>query len=108
MNRNEDRGETMQTKEELMRRHLIIEGIVQGVGFRWRARQAANAVGWTGWVRNDYGGTVSMELQGTGEQIGRVLEMLERAPWIRIENINARTIPCEHDERGFAAKDDEW
>ena len=98
----------MPVKEALIRRHLIIEGLVQGVGFRWRARQAANAVGCTGWVRNDYGGTVSMELQGTEAQLESVLRMLDRAPWIRIEDINARTIPTEADERGFTVKDDEW
>ena len=98
----------MQTKEGLTRCHLIFSGIVQGVGFRWRARQAANAVGCTGWVRNDYRGTVSMELQGSGEQIGRVLEMLERAPWIRIEDVNSRAIPVDPEERSFVTRDDEW
>lgn len=95
-------------QEKYIRRHLIFSGLVQGVGFRWRARQAANAAGCTGWVRNDCGGTVSMELQGTEAQLDRVLRMLERAPWIRIEDINSRTIPTEPDERGFVTRDDEW
>lgn len=98
----------METKEKTERRHLIFSGIVQGVGFRWRVRQAANAAGLTGWVRNDYSGTVSMEIQGTAAQIDRVLQTLERAPWIRIEHINSRTIPIEADERGFVTRDDEW
>ena len=95
-------------QEKLIRRHLIFSGVVQGVGFRWRARQAANAAGCTGWVRNDYAGTVSMELQGTQAQLDHVLQTLERAPWIRIEGINSRTIPVEPDERGFVTRDDEW
>lgn len=98
----------MRTEEALIRRHLIVSGLVQGVGFRWRARQAANALGVTGWVRNDSGGTVSMELQGTEAQIDRVLQTLERAPWIRVEAVNARTIPAQPDERGFVTRDDEW
>ena len=93
-------------EEKRIRRHLIFTGLVQGVGFRWRARQAA--AGCTGWVRNDYAGTVSMELQGTEAQLDRVLQTLERAPWIRIEGINSRTIPVEPDERGFVTRDDEW
>ena len=108
MKRGMGGGGDMQPERGLMRRHLIIEGLVQGVGFRWRARQAAGAAGCTGWVRNDYGGTVSMELQGTQAQIDRVLQTLERAPWIRIEGINSRTIPVDPDERGFITKDDEW
>jgi acylphosphatase len=95
-------------QEKLIRRHLIFTGVVQGVGFRWRARQAANAAGCTGWVRNDYTGTVSMELQGTEARLDQVLRTLERAPWIRIEDINSRLIPVEPDERGFVTRDDEW
>ncbi len=95
-------------QEKLIRRHLIFTGVVQGVGFRWRARQAANAAGCTGWVRNNYVGTVSMELQGTEAQLDHVLRTLESAPWIRIEDINSRLIPVEPDERGFVTRDDEW
>lgn len=92
--------------DTIIRRHLIISGLVQGVGFRWRAGKAARNMGVTGWVRNDLSGTVSMELQGTRAQIDAVLEMLERAPWIRIDNINARDIPMEPGEYGFATRDD--
>ena len=51
------------------RKHIIFSGCVQGVGFRWRARKAAEMYGVTGWVRNDWNGTVTMEVQGTEEQI---------------------------------------
>ena len=39
--------------EKLLRKRLVFEGLVQGVGFRWRARHAAEAVGATGWVQNN-------------------------------------------------------
>ena len=94
--------------ERLVRRQLIFEGLVQGVGFRWRARQAARAAGATGWVRNDRDGTVSMELQGTEAQIDRVLQTLEQGRYIRIENIRIRTIPTEAEERDFVTLDDRW
>lgn len=94
--------------EPVIRRHLIISGRVQGVGFRWRAMQAADSLGVTGWVRNDPGGTVSMELQGTEAQLDRLLQLLERARYIRIDAVNARAIPPERDERGFVTKDDKF
>ena len=94
--------------EKTVRRHLIFEGLVQGVGFRWRARQAARAAGATGWVRNDVNGTVSMELQGTEAQIDRVLQALEQGRYIRIENMSVRSIPTETDERDFVTLDDRW
>lgn len=94
--------------EKIIRKHLIFSGVVQGVGFRWRAMHAADAVGATGWVRNDRTGTVSMELQGTEAQIDRVIQALDRAPYIRITDINARVIPAEANERDFITRDELW
>ena len=99
---------SMNGSETVIRRRYTFFGSVQGVGFRWRAVQAANAAGATGWVRNDRGGSVSMELQGTEAQLDRVIQMLDRARWIRIEALEARVIPIEKDERGFVVKDDLW
>ena len=98
----------MLTKRKMIRRYYRFYGSVQAVGFRWHARTAAQHYGATGWVRNERGGEVSLELQGSEAQIDRVLQTLERAPWIRIEGINSRTIPVDPDERGFITKDDEW
>jgi acylphosphatase len=46
-------------------------GEVQGVGFRWTTRNIANKLDLTGWVRNEWDGSVSMELQGTDDQIAK-------------------------------------
>jgi acylphosphatase len=45
---------------------VFYEGNVQGVGFRWGVRHAANGFEVTGWVRNLQDGRV--ELQVTGEE----------------------------------------
>ena len=45
-------------------------GQVQGVGFRYRARHAADVHGCTGWVKNKSDGSVTMEIQDAEEQIG--------------------------------------
>ena len=94
--------------DDIIRKHLVFSGIVQGVGFRWRAMRAAEAVGATGWVRNDWRGTVTMELQGTDKQIDAVLAAIERGSYIRVEGLEARTIPVEKDERGFFFADERW
>lgn len=57
-----------------VRIHAVFHGEVQGVGFRYTARQAANALGLTGWVRNEYDGSVSAEIQGDRDSI-RIIEM---------------------------------
>ena len=92
--------------DPVIRRRLRFTGLVQGVGFRYRAVHAANLAGATGWVRNDWDGAVSMEIQGTEAQIDRVILMIERGSYIRIENFETRSIPVEPEERGFRVEDD--
>ena len=85
----------------MIRRHIIFRGSVQGVGFRWRARHAAELYGCTGWVRNEGDGSVSMEIQGTGEAIDRVIRTLEAGRYIRIENMDVKNLPVDPEERSF-------
>jgi len=56
----------------LTRKHVVVSGKVQGVGFRWSARSRANELGLTGWVRNLADRRVELCFQG--EQ-GAVAEM---------------------------------
>ena len=92
----------------MIRLRLRFRGLVQGVGFRWRACRAAHAAGATGWVRNETDGSVTMEIQGTETQIDAVLAALDRGLYIRIEEIERFSIPTETDERDFIALDDAW
>lgn len=86
---------------EIIRRHMIIHGRVQGVGFRYRARYAAQGLGVTGWVRNEWDGTVEMEAQGRVEQINEMLRVINSGAYISIEGIDSRDIPLDMDEGGF-------
>ena len=88
----------------MIRQRIVFRGWVQGVGFRYRARHAANLYGCTGWVRNEWDGTVTMEIQGSRENIGRVIEAVERGTWVRVEDMEVRTITLLEDERGFSAE----
>lgn len=90
--------------DPVIRKQIVFYGWVQGVGFRYRARHAARAVGATGWVRNEFDGSVTMEIQGTEAQIDRVIEQIERGTYVRIEKMNARTIPVKPEERMFTAE----
>ncbi len=85
----------------MIRKRIIFTGSVQGVGFRYRARHAAELYGCTGWVRNEYDGSVVMEIQGIEEQIDQVILAVERGTFVRIENMDVRNIPVVEDERGF-------
>ena len=85
----------------MIRRHITFYGWVQGVGFRYRARHAALLYGCTGWVRNEWDGSVTMEIQGEEENIDQVILAIERGTYIHIENMDSRTIPVVPEERGF-------
>ena len=84
-----------------MRKRYTFTGSVQGVGFRWRARQAANLYDCTGWVRNDRDGSVTMEIQGKEPDIDRVLAAIREGRFIRIEGTKEENIPEEPGEYGF-------
>ena len=85
----------------MLRRHMIFHGWVQGVGFRYRARHAAERYGCTGWVRNEWDGSVTMEIQGTEEAIDQVILAIEAGRYVRIENLEVKTVPVDPEERGF-------
>ena len=90
--------------DEVIRKRICFYGGVQGVGFRWRAKCAANAVNATGWVRNEYDGSVTMEIQGTEAQIDQVILAVERGSYVRIENLESRSLPVVPGEKGFYAR----
>ena len=87
----------------VIRRHITFYGSVQGVGFRYRARHAAGLYGCTGWVCNEWDGSVTMEIQGTEDAIDRVILAIERGSYVRIEHMSVRTAAPVPDERGFRA-----
>lgn len=85
----------------IIRKHFKFTGRVQGVGFRYRANYAAQGIGVTGWVRNDFDGSVEMEIQGTAAQIDHVLKMINKGEYVQIDSINTTIIDVDEDERGF-------
>ena len=64
--------------EGTVRRRYSIEGQVQGVGFRYRARYAAQALELTGWVENEDDGSVTLEVQGDPDKFMRLFASARR------------------------------
>lgn len=86
---------------------LRFEGEVQGVGFRWTSQRVANRLGLTGWVRNEWDGSVSMELQGSDQDISSFFGELPHAwgyfaPTFVIAD--KEEIDLRHDEDAFRVK----
>jgi acylphosphatase len=74
-------------------RRIVIEGRVQGVGYRYFARSAALRLGVAGWVRNRGDGSVEALLSGPAEAVEALIAELERGPRgatvLRIEVVEA-------------------
>ncbi len=88
----------------MIRRHIVFRGAVQGVGFRYRAEHAAALYRCTGWCRNEWDGSVTMEIQGEEEAISRVLEAIQAGMFIQIEEMQAAQMPPVPDERLFLTR----
>ena len=85
----------------MIRKAFRFTGAVQGVGFRYRAQYAANGCRVTGWVKNEWDGSVIMEAQGTEEQISEMLKLINEGSYIRIDRMEYHEIPLDEKERGF-------
>ncbi len=60
--------------------HLRINGRVQGVGFRWFAREEARRLGLSGWVTNLPSGDVEVAAGGEASSLDRLRRALEVGP----------------------------
>jgi len=84
------------------RRRLLVRGRVQGVGFRWFAKRAANSIGIVGWAKNSYKGSVEMEAQGDPEDMELFISQVREGPRLSIvEDVTWTEIPPTDNEKGF-------
>ncbi|NTV47452.1 MAG: acylphosphatase [Chlorobiales bacterium] len=60
--------------------HVVAEGLVQGVGYRWFVQQAAVSLKLSGFVRNLIDGRVEMEAQGDHPVIEEFLKKIRIGP----------------------------
>ena len=65
---------------EKVRTHIIVEGRVQGVFFRYTACQQADRLGVTGWVMNRRDGNVEIVAEGTKEAVDELVRWCRRGP----------------------------
>ena len=72
----------------LVARRFLVKGRVQGVGFRFFAREAAAAEGLNGFVRNLTDGRVEIAAEGDREAVDRFERHVRRGPsGARVESV---------------------
>jgi acylphosphatase len=60
--------------------HFLIQGRVQGVGFRWFVHREASELELCGWVRNTEDGDVEVVVSGTVEDLDELRGSLKKGP----------------------------
>jgi len=86
------------------RRHVIVSGGVQGVGFRLTLARAAESRGVSGWVRNLPDGTVEAVIEGSADAVESVVRWCEQGPrGANVEAVQAVDEPVEG-LHGFAIR----
>ena len=60
--------------------HFLIQGRVQGVGFRWFVQREATELELRGWVRNTDEGDVEIVAAGSPQDLAELRASLKRGP----------------------------
>jgi acylphosphatase len=60
--------------------HAIVDGSVQGVGFRMFVQEQAQSLRLTGWVRNKFDGRVEVMAEGPRDRLEQLVEKLRLGP----------------------------
>jgi acylphosphatase len=89
----------------LKRVHVIVKGVVQGVGYRFFTQDLARRYDLSGYARNRADGTVEVEAEGPEESITAFIKELRLGP--RSSNVSGLEVedrPPERDFEGFRIK----
>ncbi|MBQ0064293.1 MAG: acylphosphatase [Firmicutes bacterium] len=85
----------------MIRQKVHFLGFVQGVGFRFTIARHAMPLKITGWVKNEYDGTVRAELQGEPANIDKLIDKMMHERFIRITRVDREDIPVVEGEKRF-------
>lgn len=85
-----------------IRKEFHFEGNVQNIGFRFEIQSHAKPLGITGYAKNNDDGSVTAQLQGSLEDINRVILSLQNIDRIQIDFISEKELPLDYYENDFS------
>ena len=71
------------------------------MGFRYTASHAANMYRLTGYVKNEYDGSVTCEVQGREVDIEQFIVTINRGRFIEVDRVDKTQLELDEDERSF-------
>jgi acylphosphatase len=90
---------------EQRRLEARVYGLVQGVGFRYFARQTARRLNLQGYVRNREDDSVEVVAEGEKRALDQFLARLKRGPSAAVvERVDATWLPSRHAFLGFEVR----
>ncbi len=90
---------------ETVRVSLRVRGIVQGVTYRASARDAAEELGLSGWVRNEPDGSVSAVAEGPRPLVEEFVDWCRRGPpAARVDGVETAYGPATGEFVGFSVR----
>ncbi len=85
----------------MKRFHVVVRGVVQGVGFRYYTDKEAKRFYLTGWVSNKPDGSVEIEVQGEEAPLKKFIEWVHEGPTRSLVESVTITEVAEQKETGF-------
>ena len=90
---------------EQVRAQVQIEGLVQGVFFRYSTQQKAQELGVNGWVRNLPDGNVECLLEGDRDNVEALMQWCHHGPsGAHVDKVSMTWEPFQGDCKGFFIK----
>lgn len=86
----------------MVRYSIIVDGRVQGVGFRYFTQMMAMKYNLTGWHKNLYNGKVQIEVQGLKENLMNFISAIKKGNnFSRIDNMDLNELSVKDDEKKY-------
>ena len=89
----------------MVRYSILVDGRVQGVGFRYFTQMIASTLNLTGWGENLMNGKVKIEVQGSEENIHSFIYKIKQGnTFCRVSNVETVNIPIINNEKKYSIK----
>ena len=85
-----------------MKKHIVISGKVQGVGFRYWVYEAAMQRNIDGWVKNKISGEVETLIIGNDNDVNYLIKLCKKGPSLsKVSKVKVQSYQKEYLKKSF-------